>query len=604
MSQDDLLIEFGGFRLNPAERSLVAADGAPIQLTRRLHETLLYMLERPGRLLEKQSLLDAIWKGTVVEENTLSRTVSALRQILGDGTSAMRYIETVSGIGYRFIQPVNVIRTRAREPEPCVRGAAIAVLPFEDLSREHDEAYFADGVAEEVLNRLAAVPTLRVIAKSSSFRFRGRNDGAQAIGRILGVDYLLVGSVRKENERLRVTVQLVEAARDSQVWSDRFDGAFDAGQVFAIQDDIARAVVLALGAALGVEALGSKNQSWGAERTTQDLEAYDLYLRGKAMLEQSGGPAAVRSAELFRAAVSRDPSFASAWQGLAFANMGRIMFAPERAQGARQEIDDAVERTLSLAPNWWLAHAGRALAMQGRRDWFGHERAIERAVQLAPGMPAPLNRMLGTFYGHVNERVAAVEQFQAAVRVEPLSMLVSAIYQIKLMVVGRVEDSEAEYRRSADLPGDREMVEHLALHRLWARGAPFNDDLHVPFGTQLRRYLDLTATKPAPVLEDVYCVRDEPDLVLAKLRAATAAPEYQNPTRQLVLAWWLAAYGDGEAAFAATWRGFVDMAFFNASWLWWPVLKPVRAHARFPELLAKVGLSDYWRAKGRTPLID
>ncbi len=599
LSHDDSLIEFGGFRLNPAERSLIAADGAPIQLTRRLYETLLYMVLRPGRLLEKQALLDAIWKGTVVEENTLSRTVSALRQLLGDGSTEIRYIETVSGVGYRFIQPVKVIR--AREPAPSANGTVIAVLPFEDLSRERDQGYFADGIAEEVLNRLAAVPALRVIAKGSSFRFRGRSDGARAIGKALGVDYLLVGSVRKEKERLRVTVQLVEAAGDSQLWSDRFDGAFDAEDLFAVQDDIARAVVRAIGAALGIDPLGSKGETSRTEGTTNDLEAYDLYLRGKAMLEQSGGPAVVRSVELFRAALSRDPSFASAWHGLALANLGRILFAPERAQGARQELDEAVERTLSLAPNWWLAHFGRALAMQSRRDWIGHERALERAVQLAPGMPAPLNRALGIFYGHVNEPVAAVEQFQAAVRVEPLSLLVSAIYQIKLMVVGRVEDSEAEYRRSADLPGDREMVEHLALHRLWLRGAPFSNDLRVPFATQLRRYLDLTATKPAPVLEDVCSVCDEPDLVVAKLRAATAAPEYQNPTRQLVLAWWLAAYGDGEAAFAATWRGFVDMAFFNTSWLWWPVLAPIRAHARFPELLSRVGLTDYWRAKGRTP---
>jgi TolB-like protein len=603
VSQDESLIEFGGFRLDPAERSLVAADGTPIQLTRRLYETLLYMVERPGRLLEKQSLLDAIWKGTVVEENTLSRTVSALRQLLGDGTSDLRFIETVSGVGYRFIQPVNVIRARAREHGRWAPEAAVAVLPFVDLSRERDQGYFADGIAEEVLNRLATVPELRVIAKSSSFRFRGRDDGAQAIGKVLGVDYLLVGSVRKERDSLRVTVQLIEAARDSQVWSDRFDRAFDVDDLFAIQDDIARAVVLALGTALGVDALGSKNDTSGPDSTTRDLEAYDLYLRGKAMLEQSGGPAAVRSAELFRAAVSRDPSFASAWHGLAFANMGRMMFAPESAQGAREEIGEAVKRTLSLAPNWWLAHLGRALAMQGRREWIGYEQALTRAAQLAPGMPAPLNRTLGTFYAHVHELTAAVEQFREAVRVEPLSMLVSGIYQAYLMVVGRVEEAEAEYRRSADLPGDREMVEHLALHRLWARGAPFSDDLRVPFSAQLRRYLDLTATKPAPVLEDVYGVCSEPALVVAKLRAATAAPEYQNPTRQLVLAWWLAAYGDGEAAFAATWRGFVDMAFFNASWLWWPVLAPVRAHARFPELLAKIGLSDYWRAKGRTPVI-
>ena len=118
VSKDDSLIEFGSFRLNRVERSLASTDGAPIQLTRRLYDTLLFMVERPGRLLEKQALLDAVWKGAVVEENTLSRTISALRQILGERTGEHRYIETVSGLGYRFVQSVTVTQAPATEVPP------------------------------------------------------------------------------------------------------------------------------------------------------------------------------------------------------------------------------------------------------------------------------------------------------------------------------------------------------------------------------------------------------------------------------------------------------------------------------------------------------
>ena len=129
------------------------------------------------------------------------------------------------------------------------------------------------------------------------------------------------------------------------------------------------------------------------------------------------------------------------------------------------------------------------------------------------------------------------------------------------------------------------------LHSLWARGEPFRE--------QLRHYLDLTQTKPAPVLEEVYTVCDEPLRALEKLRVAAAAPEYQNPVRQVVIAWWLAAYGDVETAFACMWRSYVAFDFINVSWLWFPVFAPVRAHARFPELLERVGLVEYWRAKDR-----
>jgi hypothetical protein len=113
--------------------------------------------------------------------------------------------------------------------------------------------------------------------------------------------------------------------------------------------------------------------------------------------------------------------------------------------------------------------------------------------------------------------------------------------------------------------------------------------------------LDLTQTKPAPDLEEVYEVCEERERALEKLRTATASSEYQNPSRQLVLAWWLAHYGDVEAAFAAVWRGYVEMGLFTVNWLWLPVFVHVREHVRFPELLEKVGVMDYWRAKGSEP---
>ncbi len=592
MTRDELVIEFGGFRLSPAERLLVAADGEPIQLTRKLYDTLLFMVERPGRLLEKQALLDAVWKGAVVEENTLSRTISALREMLGERGGEHRYIATVSGVGYRFVAPVAVTAHRPPATRTPRAEPVLAVLPFEDLSRERDQAYFADGVAEDVLNRLTGVRGLRLIAKSSSFRFRERGEGAQAIARRLGVDYLLIGAVRREGARLRVTAQLIDAATDSQRWSDAFDRELELAHVFEIQDDIACSVAGALSASLGVGAEPAR-----AEHSARDFEAYDLFLRGRASVDQSGAPAMIRAVELFRAAVTRDPDFVEAWQGLALANFGLLVFAPERAARARQEMEEAAARALALAPHWWSAHVIQGLYAQLRRDWLGLERSLARALELAPEKPWPLDRSLGILHGQTNNSDAAIKHFRSAMRSDPLSLLVSALYQMQLSIAGRDDEAETEYRRSLDLAGDPEMVEHLVLHRLWARGAPFDET----FRTQFRRYLDLTRTKPAPVLEDVYAAFDAPHVALEKLRAAAAAPEYQNPLRQLVVGWWLAAYGDVDGSFETLWRSYVDMHHFNVSWLWLPVLRHVREHARFQELLERVGLEEYWRAKKHTP---
>jgi tetratricopeptide (TPR) repeat protein len=256
-------------------------------------------------------------------------------------------------------------------------------------------------------------------------------------------------------------------------------------------------------------------------------------------------------------------------------------------------VEEAAKRTVELAPNWWGAHIAQGLCLYLRRDWLGVEASLQHAVELARGTPWPLNRTLGAFHAQVHEPGVAAELLRSALSSDPLSLLASGLYQIQLMNAGRLDEAEVEYRRSLDLSGDREMVEHLVLHRRWARGAPRDE----AFRAQLRRYLDLTQTNPAPVLEEVYNVYDDRPRVLEKLRAAAAAPEYQNPLRQLVVGWWLAAYEDVDASFATLWRSYVELNHFNVSWLWFPVLARVREHARFPDLLERVGLAQYWRAK-------
>jgi TolB-like protein/tetratricopeptide (TPR) repeat protein len=587
VAHDDTDLQFGDFRLSRAERSLITAEGTPVQLSRRLYDVLLYMAERPGRLVEKHVLMDAAWKGAVVEENTLSRTISNLRQLLGERSGEHRYIETVSGLGYRFVATVTVL-TRAAPPLAPPRLASIAVLPFTDLSRARDQGYFADGIAEEVLNRLATVPGLRVTAKSSAFRFREAGESARTIGSALGVDYLLTGAVRKDGQALRITAQLVDAASDSQLWSERFDREAALEHVFAIQDDISRAVARALRGVLGPA------EPSPLQGGTRDPEAYDLFLRGRAMLGQSGAHASLRSAELFRSAVEHDPSFAAGWLWLAFASRSQLIFAPHRSSEALAEHSAASAKVLELAPQWWATHVVRAWNDHIRRDWLALEQSLETARKLAPELSYDVELGFGMLNAQVKESRAAIEHFRNVARTDPFSLLVCGLLQKELIILGRYDEAEAEYRRSQDLTGDREMVEHLVLHARWARGEPFRD--------QFRRYLVLTETKPAPVLHEVYAAAEDSVRAVEKLRAAADAPEYRLGPIQIVLAWWLAAYGDVESAFAAIWRGYVDLGYVNPSWLWFPVFARVREHVRFPELLERIGIAEYWRARQITRL--
>ncbi|MEE8487941.1 MAG: hypothetical protein V3S56_07210, partial [Gemmatimonadota bacterium] len=185
---------------------------------------------------------------------------------------------------------------------------SLAVLPFVNMSAEKEQEYFSDGITEEILNTLARVREIKVVARTSAFAFRGRNLDMRAIGDSLGVEYLIEGSVRKAGNQLRITAQLIDVEDGTHLWSDQYDRAMD--DVFAIQTEIAQAIAEALKVPLGL------NDASDLVRPTADLEAYDLYLAGRARLKERG-PSLNEAIRLFEAAIARDSSWAPAWAGLA-----------------------------------------------------------------------------------------------------------------------------------------------------------------------------------------------------------------------------------------------------------------------------------------------
>lgn len=580
MARDARVMEFGGFRLDVAERSLSASDGREIQLSRRLFDVLLHLVARPGRLVEKQALLDEVWAGLVVEENTLSRTISALRRALGERAGDNRFIATVPGVGYRFVQNVALVEgPRGAEPK---QAHSIAVLPFKDLSSGHDQQYFAAGIAEEILNRLARITDLRVIARTSSFQFQDTLDDASAIAERLEAGHVLTGAVRKDGARLRINVQLLEASSNRQVWAQQFDRAL--ADVFATQDEIARAVAIALSATL----VGDMRAM--AQGGTTNLDAYDLYLRAVSSVNRSGGPALLRAAELAREAIALDPEFASAWLVLAVSGRAMLIFLPERSGHVRGEIEAAAEKAVALAPESWFAHVAQSVVHHSHRNWRRMEHSLTRASALVPSMPSELGLNFGVLRAQVGDFASATEHLREGVRSDPMSLMISGVYQVLLLITGQHDQGEQEYRRSLELPGDRDMVEHLALHRAWARDGDFREPL--------RRYLDHQSLS-MPVLAEVYEHYEQPRCAVAKLLEATHADEYCDPMRQMMLAWWLARYDEADAAFASLWRAYVDLQYPNLSLLWFPVFSAVRRDPRFKHVLSCVGLADYWRARGK-----
>ena len=303
-----------------------------------------------------------------------------------------------------------------RTPAAGAPGAAIAptiaVLPFVNLSSDKEQEYFSDGIAEEILNSLAQLDGLRVIGRTSSFSMKGRNEDLRTIGQRLNAAYLLEGSVRKAGRRVRITSQLIEAAGGTHLWSQEFDRGLT--DVFAVQEEIARAVV----AALQLKLLPAARP---AQRIV-DPEAHDLYLRSQEFMRRGSAEDFSRAVETLQRAVERDPGYAMAWAALArarfwAADQGQVSEATAEWSRALAEAEKAIGLDPALSDGYLARGALREFVSQ---DWTGARLDLERARALSPGSPI-VQMQVGSLLaglGHLPEATAALRK--AAV-LDPLS---------------------------------------------------------------------------------------------------------------------------------------------------------------------------------------
>jgi TolB-like protein len=311
----------GPFRLD-VQSDLLWRGSEPVALGRRAIALLRAVVERPGAVVSKDALIDAAWPEQVVEESNLTVQIATLRRALAEEPGGDRWIETMPRRGYRFVGPVLTEHendataaaaqvTAHSEPVPQSSTGSlpalpdkpsIAVLPFQNLSGDPEQDYFTDGMVEEIITALARIRSLFVIAASSSFTYKGQAVDVRRIGRDLGVRYLLEGSVRKAGGQVRITTQLIEAATGAHLWADRFDGSLEG--VFELQDEVAISV-----AGFIEPALEAAEIRRSAERPTNDVTAYDLYLRALALSFSWGRDDTTRALGLLEQAIERDPRY-------------------------------------------------------------------------------------------------------------------------------------------------------------------------------------------------------------------------------------------------------------------------------------------------------
>jgi TolB-like protein/Tfp pilus assembly protein PilF len=459
---------FGRFLLQPAAQRLLVDDTAAT-LGPRAFDLLVALVERAGQLVSKTELLDRVWPGLVVEENNLQVQVSALRKILGPDA-----IATIPGRGYRFtLQPEPAGSPQhspatATPPAPSdAEAPSIAVLPFVNISDDAANEYFADGLSEELLNVLSKIRGLRVASRTSAFSFKGVPVDIPTAARKLNVATILEGSVRKSGSRVRITAQLVHVATDSHLWSQTYDRELE--DIFAVQDDIAHAVVTEMRGALmheGSAAPGSAQVTAEVQSAvkgrSRNAEAYRLHLQGSFFMNRYNAEDMTTAIGYFRRAVDLDPEYASAWASLSYCylNQGANGWVPfaEGAERAREAAGRALEVEPDLAAGHW---ALGSVHMYYDWDWKAAESCMRRALRLAPedSLLAVSAATLLLNLGQVDEAAALVAR---ALALDPLNAGAYLTSGWLESLAGRLAESERACRKALEL-GPNRMKIHFRL---------------------------------------------------------------------------------------------------------------------------------------------
>ena len=451
--------EFGPFRLDTAERILLH-DGKLVPLKPKVYETLLALVRNSGHIVEKETLMELVWPDTFVEDNNLTGNIFVLRRAL----NPYNFIETVPRRGYRFsadVQQMQIENIGLQDQGTkssayvLIRQAvgprtepinSLAVLPFINAGADPNADYLSDGITESIISNLSQLRQLRVMSSSSIFRYRGRTDQPQEIGRELGVKALLVGRVLQFGEKLIIRTELVDAADGSQLWGTQYDKA--AKNILEIQEEIAREIFETLRLKLS-----SEEEKLLTRRYTDNIEAYRTYLRGRYYWNKRTSADLQRALEYFWRAVELDPTYALAYAGIADCynwlgyNFGRMppQEAMPKAKAASLkalEIDDQLGEGYAS-----LAFVNFVFEWQ----WKEAQDYFKKAIGLNPGY-APVRHTYSVYLATVwKDFDEALTQINIGLELDPLSLPINHMAGLLLLLARSPNESITQFKKTLEI---------------------------------------------------------------------------------------------------------------------------------------------------------
>jgi len=574
-----------------------------------------------GEVVTRDELFESVWPGGVVSDATLTQCIVELRRAFSDSAQTPQVIKTIPKVGFCLIPPIEELQESGmsedrenpgkqwfskrigafsaalviaalaigtwwyqRDVIVSVSDAtvqesgitpSIAVLPFVNMSDEPGNEYFVDGLTEELQILLAEIPQLKVSARTSSFAFRNKDVTIAEIARTLNVAHLLEGSVRKSDKRIRISVKLIEAQSGFELWSQSYDRTLD--DIFAVQDDVAAAVVGALRISL---------MSEPPRLRETDAEVYSLYLQGKYFHNLRGKENLEKAVSAFNQALAIDPDYAPAWIGISWSYevQSRYRYRP-RAQGVSL-AREAAERALAINDSMAVAWSSVAYLKKNYDwDWQGAEADMEKALQLEPNNANVLGgaASLASSLGQLDK---AIELFERVVALDPLGLSGLMALGNRYRAGGRYDEALEKYNQVLVLNPEHPWAHRGIANTYLDHGNPELALTEInKLSSVSRKYLSIKA-------EVLFTLGGE-------VKSQAMTNEYLETTAQndplgmaVIYAW----RGENDSAFKWLEEAFEQRTRSLSNILWNTDIAPLESDPRYPAFLDKLGLLEYWEA--------
>jgi TolB-like protein/DNA-binding winged helix-turn-helix (wHTH) protein/Flp pilus assembly protein TadD len=612
------VFRFGIFQLDLKARELHKA-GVKVKLQDQPFRVLSILVERAGQVVTREEIQQKVWPTDVYVtfDQGLNNAIKKVRDALGDSADNPRFVETISKRGYRFVAPVNAVPGRSDErrsrfslpvlgsttrialvaacllsalgywtwyravmrARPSSERAVLAVLPFDNLSHDPDQEFFSDGLTEEMIAQLGKLnpKRLNVIARGSVARYKSSSLAADQIGRELGADYLLEGSVRRDSGRVRITVQLIEARDQTDLWTESYDRELK--DILALQDSVARTIASQIRITLTAE-----QQTRFANARSVDPEAYEAYLKGRYYWNKRTADGMQKASTYFQQAIDRDPTYGAAYSGLADCNSGLAWHGFTSPAQALPQAEAAARKAIEIDPQSAEAHASLALVLHHRWDWQAAESEFKRALDLDPQY-ANAHHWYGDYLSVRGRHDEALLEARQALKLDPLNLMISTWVALRYYLAQKYDLAVEQSRSTVELDPS-----FAAAHLLLGEGYR-QTGRHEEALAELETAAKLSGDNPLyraqlAVAHAVTGQRTEALRILTQLQK-TSAERYVSPYG---LAQLHAALNNKEQAFRWLQAAYDDRAVWMSYLAVDPVFYRYRSDPRFQDLLRRLRL--------------